>query len=864
MILRARIAGVPSQAFGIFFELTQAMAASLDLETTLAAVLEGVERLFPSDFLEITLWDAEMQHLVPYRLVGLAGIDRRLETATERYHADQGYSGYLITHHQALLVKNVNTYRTIRPTLDRQRYPFQSYIGVPLLLAGELIGTLELASLAKENYTESDLDALRLLAGQAVVAVNNALLYRKELQRSVEMQGLANLAQSTTAARDPQELYTHLIVSISRLVEVEILGFLIYDENRHLLEGQTPFIGLPPSILEWCQASIPADSPAEAVWKAGEAIVTTDAVTDERIQAYGLHHLALAAGIHATVLMPLTASGHMLGYLLAANKRDGTTFDAGDLRFLAIIAGQAAPMIENLALVENSRRRAQRAETLRRIASLTSSAATIDEILKFSVLDLARLLQVDTAAIFLVDESRGEMRLHRGSMFGIPPDTSAALSRIPTDGFQFSQTVAGNKQLYFSGDLSQLNLSGGYPAEKQDPEQPADDEHQPAAIYSPLINQLKIQSIIIAPLIVREQGIGELFIGSFRADFFSSGDAQTVSTACGQIAGAIDRAQLFAQTDNNLRQRIDQLVALTRVSRELNTTIRLEDLLQRVYSEALRATRADCGSIVLFDLDSAHQLKPLTLPTAGDSVNSKIQNTGPNTIDEEPAILFHLGDETGSGLHPLERKVLLQGDSLIIDDFNLPVSNTQGSQADNDGSQTDKPASQPTLVHSGVRSALVVPIAYQGQVAGLIHLHSNSPHHFDTPEREVGEALAIQAAIALGNARRFQEQRRRSQELNQRVETLSKIFDVAQAMQSEQPLEQTLELIAYAIRTATPFDRILISLYDPEQNHLVRKVGAGIPAARNGGAAGPSGALEKHPGAAGGALQPGTIILYPG
>ena len=49
---------------------------------------------------------------------------------------------------------------------------------------------------------------------------------------------------------------------------------------------------------------------------------------------------------------------------------------------------------------------------------------------------------------------------------------------------------------------------------------------------------------------------------------------------------------------------------------------------------------------------------------------------------------------------------------------------------------------------------------------------------------------------------------RRSQELNQRVETLSKIFDVAQAMQSEQPLEQTLEAIAYAIRTATPFDRI--------------------------------------------------------
>ena len=141
------------------------MASSLDLEATLQAVLESVERLLPSEFLEITLWDAEAGHLVPYRLVGMTGIDRRLEKASEPYRPDQGYSGYLITHHKALLVKDVGSFRQARPAVDRQRYPFQSYIGVPLMLAGELIGTLELASLSKDNYTESDLQVLRLLAG---------------------------------------------------------------------------------------------------------------------------------------------------------------------------------------------------------------------------------------------------------------------------------------------------------------------------------------------------------------------------------------------------------------------------------------------------------------------------------------------------------------------------------------------------------------------------------------------------------------------------------------------------------------------------------------------------------------------------
>jgi PAS domain S-box-containing protein len=505
--------------------------------------------------------------------------------------------------------------------------------------------------------------------------------------------------------------------------------------------------------------------------------------------------------------MPLTAAGRMLGYLQVANKRDGAPFDANELRFLAILAGQVAPMIENLTLVQQSRRRAQRAETLRRIASLTNSAATLDEILKFSLLDLARLLQVDAAAILLVDESRGEMRLHRGSMFGIPPDASSRMERISTDGPQFGHTVAGSKQLFSCRDLSQV----AYSLDQQNGEE-LTNEQRIAAQYAPLIESLEIRSAVIAPLIVRERGIGELFIGSFRSDFFTPGDVQTISTASGQIAGAIERATLYAQTDNSLRQRVEQLVALTRVSRELNTTVKLEDLLQRVYSEALRVTQADCGSILLFELDD-----DLTGATPAQKLET-----------QEPAILFHYGDQSGATLHPLERQVLQQAEALIVGDFDQPEPTSVPPVAQDKRSQPLE-TEHIAPAHAGIRSALVVPIAYQGQVAGLIHLHSKSPHHFGAAEREVGEALAIQAAIALGNARRFQEQKKRSEELNRRVETLSKIFEVAQVLQSEQPLEQSLEAIAYAIQAATPFDRVLISLYDPEQNHFKRVTGAGIP-----------------------------------
>ncbi len=785
-----------TQAFGIFTELSQAMIANLDLEDTISAILESCERLLPSDYLEITLWTEDRQYLAPYRLVGLSGVDRKLEKAAERYQPNEGYTGYLVNQRKPLLVPDVNTFRQVRPSLDRQHYPFRSYLGVPLLLAGDLIGTLELASLSKENYNESDQQVMQLIAGQAAVALKNALLYEQELARSTELAGLANLAQTVSSIRDPQDLYNRLIESLGSLLNVEILGFMIYNENRHILEGQAPFKGIHPDILQYCQTIIQPESLGAAIWQSGEAVITENAPDDPRIQALDLQGIAIAAGMRNTALVPLASGGHILGYLLAANKQDASPFDANDMRFLSIVSGQAAPILENAELVQQSRRRAQRAETLRRIASLTSSAATLDEILKFSVLDLARLLQADVAAIFLLDEARGELRANRASAFGVSPELIIRLGRLPIDDPQFPRTVTGSKKQYNIDDLETY-------------------EKLPV-LYQPLVDEAKVRSVIDVPLIVSERGIGELIVGSFRPHFFTHGDLQTVATASGQLAAAIERANLYTQTDQGLRQRVDQLTALTRVSRELNTTLKLDDLLQRVYDEALRATHANCGTILLFDMEKAYAIRAGWLESS------------------TPApILFHFGDPPEENLHPMERQVLEDGEPIIVQDFE-PVAEPAIVGGENGGANDGANGSQPSApiwqpAHPGIRSALVIPIAYQGQVAGLIHLHSRAPHHFNEAEREITEALAVQAAIALGNAHRFTEQKRRTEELNRRVESLAKIFEVSQVLQTEQPLESALEAIAYAIQGATPFDVALISIYNPRRNHLERVAAAGIP-----------------------------------
>ncbi len=761
--------GPDSQAFEVLTELSQSMAANLELEATLQAILHSVEQLVPTDFAEITIWDPDDEYLIPYRFMCLDGLERHLERSTDRYPIGQGYSGYVAEHRETVLISDVDAHREFLPIIDRNKYPFHSYLGIPLLVGGELIGTLGITSLSKNAYTENDTKVLRILSGQAAIALHNALLYQEEQSRAQELSGLANLTQVVSSVRGFADLFAHLVQGITPLLDIEIVGFLIYNEPLRILEACDPFIGIPPQFVELYRVSIPIDSPAETIWVGQETIVSTNAPEDSRLIGLGLDHPARAAGIRDTALIPLTSGGRSLGYLQAANKRDGLPFNQDDLRLLSIIAGQAAPIIENANLVQQSVGRALRSEALRRIASLSGSVATLDEIFKYSLLELARLLQADIAAIFLLDENLGELRVHAASIYGVPPDAIPGTVQFPVSDVDFHLTVTGSKRSFMAGTASEYECI--------------------PPVYKSLIEVMGGESAIGVPLVNRGRALGEIVLGSNFPEYFSPDDVKLASTVADQLAIAIERASLSSQTDENLRRRVDQLTALTRISRELNTSVQLTHLLQRVFDEALKTTRADCGTILLFELGE--------------------------TRPKFPKVTLCLGDSTREEILPLERLVLENGNPLIVEDFNqLPE-------------EYDLAIWQPA--HKGVRSALIIPIAYQENIAGLIHLHANSSSRFDHAALQITQALAVQAAIAIGNAQRYQELVQRSELLSRRVETLANIFDTSQKLHLGKSLEQSLESIAYGIQTSTPFNIVLISIYDTTDSAMHRIAGAGIP-----------------------------------
>jgi hypothetical protein len=77
-------------AVTIFTEISQAMSASLELNTTIETILESIDRLIPSDFSEITLFNPESIEFTPYRyLIEDDGV-RRLSVSPAYYTLGKG------------------------------------------------------------------------------------------------------------------------------------------------------------------------------------------------------------------------------------------------------------------------------------------------------------------------------------------------------------------------------------------------------------------------------------------------------------------------------------------------------------------------------------------------------------------------------------------------------------------------------------------------------------------------------------------------------------------------------------------------------------------------------------------------------
>ena len=196
-----------------------------------------------------------------------------------------------------------------------------------------------------------------------------------------------------------------------------------------------------------------------------------------------------------------------------------------------------------------------------------------------------------------------------------------------------------------------------------------------------------------------------------------------------------------SSSSTNLNQSLD-FAAILKASQALSSTIQLDDLLHKLTQIILQNSGGDRCALVMPDETGKWQVRAIATPDDTQLYTESLTDN-PNV----PVKLIQYVKNTQ--------------EAIVIDDLetNLPVIDDYLRQR------------QP-------KSLLCMPILNQGHLIGIVYLKNHLTHGVFTEERIlVLNFLCTQAAIALENARLYQQEQQKSEEIAQREAEYRSIFE---------------------------------------------------------------------------------------
>jgi serine phosphatase RsbU (regulator of sigma subunit)/uncharacterized protein YigA (DUF484 family) len=248
-----------------------------------------------------------------------------------------------------------------------------------------------------------------------------------------------------------------------------------------------------------------------------------------------------------------------------------------------------------------------------------------------------------------------------------------------------------------------------------------------------------VRRALVVPLIVHDEVIGALAVYKTRARPYREGEESLLLALSSQLAVAVENARLHERTKDlgevleatldSERRSTRQLRGLYEISASFSESLSLDATLEAVAKTMVQ----------LFDLDAA----VIRMPGArGEVLEPKAIYVGEPSLRETGERLLALPQPMDA---PLARRLLRSG---------RPVLLQQGMADGRDAHRT----LEPFLAQGG--SAAVLPLATPGEILGTLTLLSLDPARpLERETVDVAMTVAAQAALAIDNARLYQQQK---------------------------------------------------------------------------------------------------------
>jgi PAS domain S-box-containing protein len=279
---------------------------------------------------------------------------------------------------------------------------------------------------------------------------------------------------------------------------------------------------------------------------------------------------------------------------------------------------------------------------------------------------------------------------------------------------------------------------------------------------------VRMHASLAVPLEVGSRLVGVIKIATTDpAREFGPADLHLLNLFAQQAAIAIENARLFSETE----RRVAELATLTDVGKALSSTLRVDEVLQLIYEQTRRVMYAEDMIINLYD-----------------RVRHEIECAFSTNPDDVTVGARFPADAAGTGYVIKHRKALLLPSNVMERQHELGV--------------------EPVGIPSA--SWLGVPMLRGERVLGVIVVqHYTTPNVYDESHQVLLETIASQAAIAIENARLYDQAQREIAERKRAEAELRKY----QEHLEERVEERTADLRESEERYRTLFDGVPVGLY---------------------------------------------------
>jgi signal transduction histidine kinase len=320
--------------------LTDAALAHLELDTLLPTLLVRTREILGVDTCTVLLLDEETNELVARAAVG---IEEEVERGV-RIPFGRGFAGRVAADRHPVILDDVDHADVLNPILREKG--IKSMLGVPLLVAGRILGVLHVGVLAHRVFDEGDVELLQLAGDRAAIAIDHARAFEAERRARQRVEHVQAVTDAALAHLELDDLFAVLLPRIRDILEADTCAVLLVDEAAKELVARAA-VGIEEEVERGVRIPVGGGF-AGRIAAERQPVILADVD-----HADVLNPILREKGIKSMLGVPLLIAGDVLG-VIHVGTLVHRRFTGENVEMLKLVADRVAVAIERARLHERT------------------------------------------------------------------------------------------------------------------------------------------------------------------------------------------------------------------------------------------------------------------------------------------------------------------------------------------------------------------------------------------------------------------------------------------------------------------------------------------------------------------------------